>query len=453
MALPQEFEVYGATAAPGGRRTTKSMRIALVSGAVVLTMLAAVAFLAKDTEESNRAIEDYVVSPEDRLSSMVTDMALHANTMSLKDMEDRLEEWRNDPNTILGLPQPARTQMLADVGSSMMVHTSTLADDSTLCAKKDRIINLFDQLLKKLGGEELALNISNGKLGDEFKQALASWLDSESTFRLTVEKAQEAKDGAAYAREQYEKYSTAYKSAKSTLDQILKQNAEERNGLLDERELIKEIMRMIGILHDVDATEKSIAAGGKNSVKGEYGVSDPYSIGKKSSSNKQISDTSTLMEKINKIESISQKVNMPNMGTMLHKLKSSLAEYAESDEVAMILMQMLQDIEDRLRILNNLSASAQKQADEMEAKMIEWQTKLVELSAAKDKAKAEAQAQQLQREKLAGEKKTLGEQDKSEKAAYKLLITPYMKEIYIIQMIKTKIINHCAEVAAAAASS
>jgi hypothetical protein len=83
-------------------------------------------------------------------------------------------------------------------------------------------------------------------MGFPVQQALASWLDSESTFRLTVEKAQEAKDGAAYAREQYEKYSTAYKSAKSTLDQILKQNAEERNGLLDERELIKEIMRMIG---------------------------------------------------------------------------------------------------------------------------------------------------------------------------------------------------------------
>jgi hypothetical protein len=67
-----------------------------------------------------------------------------------------------------------------------------------------------------------------------------------------------------------------------------------------------------GILHDVDATEKSIAAGGKNSVKGEYGVSNPYEIGggsgrPPSSSNKQISDTSTLMEKINKIESISQK--------------------------------------------------------------------------------------------------------------------------------------------------
>jgi hypothetical protein len=31
-----------------------------------------------------------------------------------------------------------------------------------------------------------------------------------------------------------------------------------------------------------------------------------------------------------------------------------------------------------------------------------------------------------------------------------LQITPYMREIYIIQMIKTKIIDHCNEVAAAA---
>ena len=115
MALPQEFEVYGATAAPSGaRRTTKSMRIALVAGAVVLTMLAAVAFLAKDTEESNYVV-DYAVTPEDQLSSLVTDMAVHANSMSLKDMEDRLEEWRNNPNTILDLPQPARTQAKTDV--------------------------------------------------------------------------------------------------------------------------------------------------------------------------------------------------------------------------------------------------------------------------------------------------------------------------------------------------
>jgi hypothetical protein len=83
----------------------------------------------------------------------------------------------------------------------------------------------------------------------------------------------------------------------------------------------------------------------------------------------------------------------------------------------------------------------------MEAKLIEWQTKLVELSNAKDKACAQAQSEQLQREKLAGEKKTIGESADQENAAYKLLITPYMREIYIITMIKMKINEHCEKVA------
>ncbi len=48
----------------------------------------------------------------------------------------------------------------------------------------------------------------------------------------------------------------------------------------------------------------------------------------------------------------------------------------------------VQDIEDRLRIIDNLGVSAKKSADEMEAKMIEWQTKLVELANAKDKVPA-----------------------------------------------------------------
>ena len=46
-----------------------------------------------------------------------------------------------------------KIQMLANMDSSVMFHTTGLADDSTLCAKKDIIIAKFDQLLKKLGGE------------------------------------------------------------------------------------------------------------------------------------------------------------------------------------------------------------------------------------------------------------------------------------------------------------
>jgi hypothetical protein len=92
--------------------------------------------------------------------------------------------------------------------------------------------------------------------------------------------------------------------------------------------LTSTVLRRAGILHDVDATEKSIAAGGKNSVKGEFGVSNPYEIGggsgrPPSSSNKQISDTSTLMEKINKIESISQKARAPVMTLIPEHLSRS----------------------------------------------------------------------------------------------------------------------------------
>jgi len=331
-------------------------------------------------------------------------------------------------------------QMLASVSFS----TSSLADDSTLCAKKDIILSKFDQLLKKLGGEELALNISNGQVNSEYKEALQSWLDSESDFRLTAQRAKEAEDGASYAREQYEKYNTAYKDAKKTLDTINAQNADERSGLLDERELIKEIMRMIGILHDVNATEKSIAAGGRNSVKNEYGVSDPYAI-------KKAYRAPSLLQKIRTLEGLSLRSRSARMGQMLRQLKSSLAVYDETEEVARILKQMLLDIEDRLRVLDNLSAGSKKTKDELESKLIEWQTKLVELSNAKDKAKAQAQAEALQRDSLSGARKAAGEEVSQENAAYKLLITPYMKEIYIIQLIKKKIVDHCLEVAAGAA--
>ena len=94
-----------------------------------------------------------------------------------------------------------------------------------------------------------------------------SWLDSESTYRLTVEKAKEATEGATFARNEYEKWHDANKQAKKDLAVTLARHEEERKALADERELIKMIMRYIGVLHDVKATEKSFAAGGRDSVK------------------------------------------------------------------------------------------------------------------------------------------------------------------------------------------
>ena len=87
------------------------------------------------------------------------------------------------------------------------------ASDSKLCAKKDIIIKKFDDLLRKLGGEELALNISLGKMSAQWHAAMEGWLDSESQYRLRIEQAKEARQGSKFAEEEYEKYRQAQKEA------------------------------------------------------------------------------------------------------------------------------------------------------------------------------------------------------------------------------------------------
>jgi hypothetical protein len=96
---------------------------------------------------------------------------------------------------------------------------------------------------------------------------------------LTVEQAKEAKKGAEYASNEYEKYKVAYKQAKKDLEATLARHEKERKDLAEEREVIKEIMRYLGVLHDVKATEKSIAAGGKDStIDPETGVSEVKAV-------------------------------------------------------------------------------------------------------------------------------------------------------------------------------
>ena len=108
---------------------------------------------------------------------------------------------------------------------------------------------------------------------------MKAWLDAESAYRLALEKTKEASQGASFATDEYEKWSQAHKQALKSLESLLKDHTLERAQLLNEKEVMKEIMRLIGVLHDVKASDKSLAAGGRDSVKAaETGVSDPYNI-------------------------------------------------------------------------------------------------------------------------------------------------------------------------------
>merc|ERR1711990_1064196 len=294
---------------------------------------------------------------------------------------------------------------------------------SVLCKKKDLIIEKFDELLKKLQGEELSANITMGKVTDEFKEAMTSWLDSESTYRLTVEKAKEATEGATFARNEYEKWHDANKQAKKDLDLTLARHAAEREDLAGERQLIKLIMRLIGVLHDVKATEKSFAAGGRDSVKDEEtGVSDPYNI-------KMAKAKSELEAKVRELKKVALKTNLPGATQKLAMIDQHLAVYSETEEVAKILKDMLSDIESRLRIIDTVDEQAKALVEKTEEKMMNAK---------------------LEREKLNGQKKIAHANYKDESAAYKAIIPPFEREIYVITMIKIKINQHCEAVEAKA---
>ena len=73
-------------------------------------------------------------------------------------------------------------------------------------------------MLRKLGGEELALNISLFKMSAQWKAAVEGWLNSESQYRLRMEQAKEAKQGSKFAEEEYEKYREAEKEAKENYE-------------------------------------------------------------------------------------------------------------------------------------------------------------------------------------------------------------------------------------------
>jgi len=97
-----------------------------------------------------------------------------------------------------------------------------------------------------------------------------------------------------------------------------------------------------------------------------------------------------------------------------------------------------------MRVLRGMAAQSGATVDTLHEKLIEWQTKLVDLSDAKDKARAAAQAADLERQALAGTKKVAHATALNEHSAYKLTITPYLKEIDVIQLVKRKITDRCA---------
>jgi lipoate synthase len=87
----------------------------MVAGAVAVTMAAALALLANNVEMKNGQIEDMVgrmvaANPDVQLENLVHSFVKEGKTMSLADMEKKLDAWRHNPSTILDMSEGQRMQ-------------------------------------------------------------------------------------------------------------------------------------------------------------------------------------------------------------------------------------------------------------------------------------------------------------------------------------------------------
>jgi hypothetical protein len=442
---------YDAIAPSGaGAPVQRSMlRMRAVAAVVAIAMVACVALLGAGSLPVGRSELVILGDKHVGLNRLVFKVLSKGDKMSVGQLAEMVQTW-----VPTGPPRglsPQAMELLAENRGKGKALTELLSDtmldegEGQLCKKKDIIIDKFDQLLRKLGGEELSLNISLGRMGAEWHAAMAGWLDSESTYRLRIEQAKEAKTGSAFAEQEYEKYRQACKEAKENYEAGMKKHEIERKDMDDERELIKMILRYIGVLHDVKATEKSIAAGGRDSVKdSETGVSDINGSYKATT-------TAELKAKIAQLTELIQTTKTPGAFqklALLHSKTSKLAVYAETVEVANILKEMLEDIKTRREVIDKVDEGAKKLMDDVNAKMVEWEGKLVALGNAMDKAKALQDAAKLEREKLNGDNHVIEIAATEQNKAARVMIPPYEREIYVITMIKKKILEKCAAPAA-----
>lgn len=108
-------EEYGAVRETVVRTNSKSSRSLMVAGAVAVTMAAALALLANNVEMKNGQIEDMVgrmvaANPDVQLENLVHSFVKEGKTMSLADMEKKLDAWRHNPSTILDMSEGQRMQ-------------------------------------------------------------------------------------------------------------------------------------------------------------------------------------------------------------------------------------------------------------------------------------------------------------------------------------------------------
>lgn len=347
--------------------------------------------------------------------SLATQLIRSVQLQSVSGLHKIVEGWKDVQLSNLDSGVQALALVPKDIESQ-------LQETGKLCEKKDVIFAKFNELLKKLGHEDIIRNETDQAAWEAKQAALSSWLDSESSYRLEVEKQKEAEEGAAFARSEYEKWFSTVKKTKERLASMEATYPEEKQSIADERALLKEILRLLGIMEDQPLDDASKAAGG-------YKANDASVL-------------KSLKAKVAELKLQATKGGAIQL-RQVNVLQSKLASFAESDEVKNLILGMLKDLETREDILDKSMEDTKSELVSHTDKLVKYQQEVVDLSNAADKAQQQADAKNLQRQGLNGDKINAAETYDNEHAEFVLISPPAERSIFILQTIMAKITKFC----------
>jgi hypothetical protein len=401
------------------RHSTSSRRAVVAAGLLAVAVCAAV-LLVSTPRETELIAKPATVKARIADMALATQLIRAAPKLSVSGLHKVVDAWKDEQVSNLGSGMQTLALVPRDIETQ-------LQDSGKLCEKKDVIFEKFNALLKKLGYENKVRNETDQAAYDAKMAALRAWLDGESTYRLEVEKQKEAEEGAAFARAEYEKWDATVKQTKERLEKMQTDYPKEKESIANERELIKTILRLLGIMEDVPLDETSKNAGG-------------YVASEKARS------AATLKQLKAKVAEL--KIQAAKGGAIqlrqVNILQQKLASFAESDAVKDLLMGMLKDLETRDDVIDKSLADTEAELKSHEKNLIKYEKEVVDLSNAADKAKQKAETKDLQRNTLNGNKINSEESYDNEHAEFEIVAPPADKSIFIIQVIMDKINKFCA---------
>jgi len=323
-----------------------------------------------------------------------------------------LRTWRD--HQIANLDPFGSSQMLRQERS-----VTTILDDSSsgICASKTVVIDKLNGLAAKLVDDIQDLNATDAAKLKAKNDAYQAWLDTESEYRLMDQKQQDAKEGASYAGQKYEKWAEAVQDTQKRYDELLAAYNSAKLADGQEKALLESIVELLSKINTLKSTDEPALK----------------------------MDDAQLQAKVGQLKQLAAKAKNLQLAALASKDLSParLTRLAGAGEIIDLIKGIIAQLEQHDSALAADVASAESDLTAHKAKLEKYQQDVVDLSNAADKAHNEAQVAKLKRQNLAGTKVSAEEDYTAEHDAYNLSLPPLQEEYAVLQAVIAKVQAAC----------